>query len=196
MSTNMKLCFATRNTNKIKEIKAKLGDAFEIVSLEDIQCQEELPETTGTIEGNSAQKAQFVWEHYNINCFADDSGLEVTALAGAPGVDSAMYAGVHGDSEANIQLLLKNLQGISQREAQFKTVITLVLNGKTHQFEGTIAGSILEEKKGSEGFGYDPVFLPKGYPQTFAEMPLEEKNKISHRSLATEKLIQYLQSTL
>jgi len=192
----MKLCFATRNPNKIKEIKAKLGDAFEIVNLDDIQCQEELPETTGTIEGNSAQKAQFVWEHYKVNCFADDSGLEVAALAGAPGVDSAMYAGVHGDSEANIKLLLKNLQAVNHREAQFKTVITLVIDGKTHQFEGIIEGTILEEKKGEEGFGYDPVFLPKGYQQTFAEMPLEEKNRISHRSKATEKLIQFLQSTL
>ncbi|OJJ21443.1 non-canonical purine NTP pyrophosphatase [marine bacterium AO1-C] len=191
----MKLCFATRNANKIKEIKDKLGDAFEIVSLEDIQCKEELPETTGTIEGNSAQKAQFVWEHYKINCFADDSGLEVDALNGAPGVDSAMYAGVHGDSEANIKLLLKNLQGTIHRKAHFKTVITLILNGDTHQFEGTIEGSILPETKGQEGFGYDPVFLPKGYQQTFAEMSLEEKNKISHRSLATEKLIQFLQST-
>ena len=192
----MKLCFATRNVNKIKEIKAKLGDAFEIVSLADIQCNEELPETTGTIEGNSAQKAQFVWEHYQVNCFADDSGLEVAALSGAPGVDSAMYAGIHGDSEANIKLLLKNLQGVAQRDAQFKTVITLVLNGDVHQFEGTIEGTILEDTKGQQGFGYDPVFLPIGYSQTFAQMSFEEKNKISHRSLATEKLIAFLQSTL
>ena len=192
----MKLCFATRNVNKIKEIKAKLGDAFEIVSLADIQCNEELPETTGTIEGNSAQKAQFVWEHYQGNCFADDSGLEVAALSGAPGVDSAMYAGIHGDSEANIKLLLKNLQGVAQRDAQFKTVITLVLNGDVHQFEGTIEGTILEDTKGQQGFGYDPVFLPIGYSQTFAQMSFEEKNKISHRSLATEKLIAFLQSTL
>lgn len=188
----MKLCFATRNANKIKEITAKLGNAFEVVSLADIQCNEELAETTGTIEGNSAQKAQYVWDHYQISCFADDSGLEVEALDGEPGVDSAMYAGVHGDSEANIKLLLENLQNNSQRQARFKTVISLIINGTLHQFEGVINGKILEEKKGVGGFGYDPVFLPDGYNQTFAEMPLGEKNKISHRSRAMEKLIDFL----
>lgn len=192
----MKLCFATRNPNKIKEIKAKLGADFEVISLDDIQCNEELPETTGTIEGNSAQKANYVWDNYQVNCFADDTGLEVDALDGAPGVDSAMYAGTHGDSEANIKLLLKNLTNKNNRKAQFKTVITLVMNGQQHQFDGTIAGNILPERKGSEGFGYDPVFLPEGYNQTFAEMSLEKKNDISHRSRAFVKLVDFLQNKI
>lgn len=188
----MELCFATRNPNKIKEIKAKLGTSFEIISLADIQCQEELPETTGTIEGNSAQKAQYVWDNYQVNCFADDSGLEVDALNGAPGVDTAMYAGDHRDAEANIQLLLNNLVEQTNRKAQFKTVITLVINGQQQQFLGIAKGTILTEKKGVGGFGYDPVFLPDGYEQTFAEMPLEHKNNISHRSKAFAKLVDFL----
>lgn len=192
----MKLCFATRNTNKIKEVKAKLGNAFEIISLDDIQCNDELPETTGTIEGNSAQKAQYIWDHFQVNCFADDSGLEVEALDGAPGVDSAMYAGKHGDSEANIALLLKNLTGEENRKAQFKTVITLVIDGIQHQFEGVAIGTILPDTKGNKGFGYDPVFLPEGYEKTFAEMSLEQKNDISHRSKAFVKLVDFLQDKI
>ncbi|EAY27760.1 RdgB/HAM1 family non-canonical purine NTP pyrophosphatase [Microscilla marina] len=192
----MKLCFATRNTNKIKEVKAKLGATFEVISLDDIQCNDELPETTGTIEGNSAQKAQYVWDHFQVNCFADDTGLEVEALEGAPGVDSAMYAGKHGDSKANITLLLKNLQGNAHRKAQFKTVITLVVNGIQHQFEGIAAGTILPDTRGSEGFGYDPIFLPEGHTQTFAEMSLEQKNDISHRSKAFVKLVDFLQNKI
>lgn len=188
----MKLCFATRNPNKIKEIKAKLGTSFEIISLADIQCQEELPETTGTIEGNSAQKAQYVWDNYQVNCFADDSGLEVEALDGAPGVDTAMYAGDHRDNEANIQLLLNNLAKQTNRKARFKTVITLVINGQLQQFLGIAKGTILMEKRGVGGFGYDPIFLPDGYEQTFAEMPLEHKNNISHRSKAFAKLVDFL----
>ncbi|WP_299454421.1 RdgB/HAM1 family non-canonical purine NTP pyrophosphatase [uncultured Microscilla sp.] len=192
----MKLCFATRNTNKIKEVKAKLGASFEVISLDDIQCNDELPETTGTIEGNSAQKAQYIWDHFQVNCFADDTGLEVEVLEGAPGVDSAMYAGKHGDSKANIALLLKNLQGNAHRKAQFKTVITLVVNGVQHQFEGIAAGTILPDTRGSEGFGYDPVFLPEGCTQTFAEMSLEQKNDISHRSKAFVKLVDFLQDKI
>ena len=192
----MKLCFATRNTNKIKEVKAKLGNAFDIISLDDIQCNDELPETTGTIEGNSAQKAQYAWDHFQVNCFADDSGLEVEALSGEPGVDSAMYAGKHGDSEANIALLLKNLTGETNRKAQFKTVITVVLDGVQHQFTGIAAGTILPDTRGNKGFGYDPVFLPEGYDKTFAEMSLEQKNDISHRSKAFVKLVDFLQNKI
>jgi XTP/dITP diphosphohydrolase len=192
----MKLCFATRNTNKIKEVKAKLGNAFDIISLDDIQCNNELPETTGTIEGNSAQKAQYVWDHFQVNCFADDSGLEVEALNGEPGVDSAMYAGKHGDSEANIALLLKNLTGETNRKAQFKTVITVVLDGVQHQFTGIATGTILPDTRGNKGFGYDPVFLPEGYDKTFAEMSLEQKNDISHRSKAFVKLVDFLQNKI
>lgn len=192
----MKLCFATRNTNKIKEVKAKLGNAFDIINLDDIQCSDELPETTGTIEGNSAQKAQYVWDHFQVNCFADDSGLEVEALNGEPGVDSAMYAGKHGDSEANIALLLKNLTEEKNRTAQFKTVITVILDGVQHQFTGIAKGTILPNTRGSKGFGYDPVFLPEGYDKTFAEMSLEQKNDISHRSKAFVKLVDFLQNKI
>lgn len=187
----MKLCFATRNSNKIREIKQELGDTFEILSLDDVNCHEEIPETTGTIEGNSKQKALYVWEKYQINCFADDSGLEVDALNGEPGVDSAHYSGSR-DFDANIDLLLKNLAGVDNRQASFKTVITLITAGKVQQFTGTIKGNILKERRGEEGFGYDPVFLPNAYDQTFAEMSLDEKNKISHRAQALRKLIDFL----
>ncbi len=185
------ICFATRNQHKIQEISAQLGDNFKIISLDAIGCTEELPETTGTIEGNSKQKAQYIWENYQTNCFADDSGLEVAALKGAPGVDSAHYAGTR-DFQANITLLLKNLAGQTQRNAQFKTVITLVHEGVYHQFTGIIKGQILQAAQGTEGFGYDPIFRPEGYQQTFAQMPSEEKNKISHRALAFKQLKEFL----
>lgn len=187
----MKICFATRNTNKIKEIKAVLGNRFEVLSLDEIGCQEELPETTKTIEGNSQQKAQYVWEKYQIDCFADDSGLEVDALNGEPGVDSAFYSGSR-DFDKNIDSLLKNLDGKTNRKAQFKTVITLIQKGESKQFTGLAKGEILTSRKGKDGFGYDPVFLPEGFEQTFAEMPLAEKNKISHRGKAVQQLVEYL----
>lgn len=187
------LCFATRNQHKIQEISTQLGDNFKIISLDVLGCQEELPETTGTIEGNSKQKAQYIWENYQTDCFADDSGLEVEALHGAPGVDSAHYAGTR-DFQANIDLLLKNLAGQSNRNAQFKTVITLVRSGLYHQFTGIVKGQILQTTQGTEGFGYDPIFRPEGYSQTFAEMTLAEKNKISHRALALKQLIDFLGS--
>lgn len=187
----MKLCFATSNQNKIREIQAKLGDQFEIISLGTLGCQEEIPETTGTFAGNSLQKAQYVWDHYQVNCFADDSGLEVEALNGEPGVDSAFYSGSR-DFDKNIEKLLKNLGDTSHRKARFITIITLIIDGKAQQFTGTAEGNILYEKKGIEGFGYDPVFVPDGFEQTFAEMSLEAKNRISHRSKAFQQLIDYL----
>ncbi len=188
------ICFATRNQHKIQEISAQLGDNFKIISLDAIGCTEDLPETTGTIEGNSQQKAQYIWDNYQIDCFADDSGLEVEALNGAPGVDSAYYAGTR-DFKANIDLLLENLEGQNNRNAQFKTVITLVRAGVYHQFTGIVKGQILPVAQGTEGFGYDPIFKPEGHSQTFAEMPLEAKNKISHRALAVKQLIEFLNTT-
>ena len=187
----MKLCFASRNANKILEIKAKLGNQFEIVSLDDIGCFEELPETHETIPENSQEKAEFVWNNFSINCFADDSGLEVEALNGEPGVHSAYYSGSR-DFDKNIALLLKKLDGQTNRKASFVTVISLIIDGKLMQFEGRVEGEIMYEIRGDGGFGYDPVFLPSGYEKTFAEMTLIEKNEISHRSRAFQKLIQYL----
>lgn len=189
----MRLCFATRNLNKIREIQSLLPQSFEILSLDDIQCTVELPESTQTIAGNSHQKAQYVWDHHQVNCFADDSGLEVDALDGAPGVDSAFYSGQR-DDQANIQHLLKNLTGKTERWARFITVISLILDGKLYQFTGTAEGQILEHPRGDQGFGYDPVFLANGQDQTFAEMSREEKNKISHRSRAVQQLINFLET--
>lgn len=197
----MKICFATNNSKKIEEVKAALPSNIQLVSLKEIDCTEEIPETTPTIEGNSEQKAMYVYENYATNCFADDTGLEIEALNGQPGVSSAMYAdeivGSFRDSKENMKLVLKNLneqaeKGNSNRNAQFKTVFTLVLDGKQQQFEGIIKGKIIEEAKGEDGFGYDPIFIPNGYDETFAEMSLSEKNKISHRAIATRKLVDFL----
>ena len=188
----MRLCFATNNKHKIKEIEALLGNAYQLLSLEDIGCTIELPEDQDTLEGNSLQKAQYVYEHFQVDCFADDTGLEVAALNGAPGVYSARYAGAEKDTKANMALLLKNLTGKSDRSAQFRTVITLILGEKQVQFEGIVKGKIAEHHHGSEGFGYDPIFIPDGYSKTFAEMTQNEKNKISHRGLAIQKLVAYL----
>ncbi len=197
----MKICFATNNSKKIEEVKAALPANIQLVSLKEIGCTEEIPETTPTIEGNSEQKAMYVYENYTTNCFADDTGLEIEALNGEPGVSSAMYAdeivGSYRDSKENMKLVLKNLnlqaeKGNTNRNAQFKTVFTLVLDGQKHQFEGIITGKITEQPKGGDGFGYDPIFIPNGYDKTFAEMPLSEKNKISHRAIATKKLVEFL----
>jgi len=190
----LKVCFATRNKNKIKEIEDLIPPEVELLSLDDINCKEELPETTRTIEGNSKQKAKYVWDNYQINCFADDSGLEVEALNGEPGVDSAYYGGEERNHDKNIEKLLKNLKDKNERKAQFKTVITLFLNGESHQFTGIIKGEILEEKRGKGGFGYDPIFIPENEKFTFAEMPLSQKNTISHRSRALKQLIDFLQA--
>ncbi len=190
----MKICFATRNAHKIQEISQHLSNHLQLVSLDEIGCQQELPETGRTLEHNSLQKAQYVWDHFRVNCFADDTGLEVDALHGEPGVDSAHYAGPQRNAVDNINLLLEQMQGKANRVARFRTVITLILDGEVHTFEGIAEGEITEAYQGQKGFGYDPVFKPLGYEKTFAEMDLHEKNKISHRGKAFEKLIKFLNS--
>lgn len=188
----MEICFATNNENKIKEIANLLEGKVRLLSLKDIGCEEELPETQKTLEGNSLQKAEYVCQNYKVDCFADDTGLEVIALDGEPGVYSARYAGEERDSVKNMQLLIENLRDKDIRKAQFRTVVSLCMNGKLRQFEGIVTGSIAENFKGDKGFGYDPIFIPDGYDITFAEMSMEEKNKISHRGIAVQKLVDYL----
>lgn len=188
----MKICFATNNAKKIEEVKAALGSDFEIVSLKDIGCNEELPETGDTLDHNAFQKARFVKESYGVDCFADDTGLEVESLNGDPGVYSGRYSGEPRSDERNIELLLKNLKGKEDRKARFRTVIALILEGKEYAFEGIAPGEIIEEKIGGGGFGYDPIFKPDGYTQTFAELNLTEKNQISHRGKAVKALIEFL----
>lgn len=190
----MTLCFATNNTHKVKEIQALLGTAHQLLSLHDIGCAEELAEDQDTIEGNSLQKAQFVFDHYQVPCFADDTGLEVETLNGEPGVYSARYAGEQRNAEDNMQLLLKNLKDKRNLNARFRTVITLITQAGTHQFEGILNGAITFNKRGTQGFGYDPVFVPEGYQQTLAELDLDEKNKISHRARAIQKLVLFLKT--
>ncbi len=188
-----KLVFATNNAHKLDEIRAILGDKIEVLSLKDINCDADIPETADTLEGNAALKAEYIYKNYGLDCFADDTGLEVEALGGAPGVYSARYAGGDGhDSEANMRKLLQELDGEHNRKAQFRTVICLIEKGEEHLFEGIVKGSIIEQKRGASGFGYDPVFMPEGYEETFAEMGNAEKNKISHRARAVEKLCEYL----
>jgi XTP/dITP diphosphohydrolase len=188
----MKLVFATHNQNKLKEVKALLPLHIELLSLTDINCNDDIPETEPTIEGNAKLKADFVRNNYGLNCFADDTGLEVLALDGAPGVFSARYAGPGNDAKANMAKLLQNLEGKEDRSAQFKTVIALSLNEKEISFTGICKGEIIEEAKGEEGFGYDPIFQPTGYDQTFAEISSEEKGKISHRGKAIRALVEFL----
>lgn len=189
----MELVFATNNMNKLSEVQAMLTNV-KLVTLKDINCLEDIPETAPTIEGNALQKAQYIITHFDKNCFADDTGLEVHALDGAPGVFSARYAGSEKNAEDNMNLLLKNLTNHTDRSAQFKTVIALILNGKEYLFEGICKGTIIAEKRGHKGFGYDPIFVPDGYEITFAEMPMEEKAIISHRGIAIRKLIDFLNS--
>ncbi|MGM9507875.1 RdgB/HAM1 family non-canonical purine NTP pyrophosphatase [Larkinella sp. GY13] len=188
----MTLCFATNNANKLAEIAALLGDQFTLKTLQDIGCFEEIPETQDTIPGNSRQKAEHVWDHYHVNCFADDSGLEVDALDGAPGVHSAYYGGHPRSYERNLNLLLTNLKDQTNRRARFRTVITLVIDGQYQSFEGVAEGQILTEPRGTGGFGYDPIFQPDGHDRTFAEMNMEEKGDISHRGKAFAKLVAFL----
>jgi XTP/dITP diphosphohydrolase len=188
----MKIVFATNNANKIKEIQSMLPESIEIISLESIGCHEEIPETADTIEKNAIMKANYVTEKYGYDCFADDTGLEVDALNGEPGVFSARYAGEQRSAEDNMTLLLSNLENKTNREAQFKTVITLNLKEKQYLFTGIARGEITLERAGNQGFGYDPIFRPEGYQETFAQLPLETKNKISHRGKATAKLIEFL----
>jgi XTP/dITP diphosphohydrolase len=188
----MKICFATNNKKKIEEVKAALGADIEILSLQEIGCDVELPETGDTLEHNAFQKAQYVKDHYGVDCFADDTGLEVDALEGEPGVYSGRYAGEPRSDERNIDLLLKNLENTSLRTARFKTVIALLIGEEKYKFEGIAEGNILKERIGSGGFGYDPIFRPNGFSKTFAELSLPEKNEISHRGKAVRALINFL----
>jgi len=189
----IRLCFASNNKHKLEEISQAVGGYVDLLSLNDIKCFEELPETRDTMEGNSLQKAAYVFDHYHVPCFADDSGLEVEALKGAPGVYSARYAGDHRSDEDNINLVLKNLYSDTNRRARFRSVITLVgLDERPVYFEGIIPGNIIAARRGTGGFGYDPIFVPEGHNRTFAEMSLEEKNAISHRAIAVRKLADYL----
>ncbi len=187
------IVFATRNQNKITEANAALNGAFEIIGLDDIGCEEELPETSPTIDGNALEKARYVHRNYQVDCFSEDTGLEVEALDGAPGVYSARYAGPANDAEANMTLLLSNMKGVENRKARFRTVIALILDGKEHTFEGVVNGQVIHIKKGRGGFGYDPIFMPDGYNRTFAQMTVEEKNAISHRGQAIAKLKAFLE---
>ncbi len=188
-----KLVFATNNAHKLEEIRQIAGDRYEILSLADIGCRDDIPETADTIEGNAVLKARWVSERYGYDCFADDTGLEVEALDGAPGVHSARYAPGDGhDAAANMALLLHNLHGVDNRRARFLTVIALIQQGRLTTFEGIVNGSILTAPRGDGGFGYDPVFVPEGWDRTFAEASSQEKNEISHRGRATRKLIEYL----
>ena len=217
----MKLVFATNNAHKLKEVRQILGDDFEVLGLADIGCHEDIPETADTLEGNALQKARYVFEHYGIDCFADDTGLEVRSLHGAPGVYTARYAELFSlpsdsnvpgcvgeagfspapsiplshDSEANMRLLLHNLENKSDRHARFRTVFALLYQGEQHLFEGIVEGEILRQRQGNEGFGYDPVFQPEGYTTSFAQMTAEAKNAISHRGRATQKLVQFLKGS-
>ena len=188
----MKLCFATNNPNKLAEIQDLLGDQYELVGLKDIGCEEELAEDQQTLEGNSLQKAQYVYDQYGINCFADDTGLEISALHDEPGVYSARYAGEQRDDADNMALVMQRLEAKTDRSAQFRTVITLIIEGESLQFEGIAKGNIIKEQRGVKGFGYDPIFVPKGCQETFAEMSRAQKNSMSHRGLAVNKLIDHL----
>jgi len=186
------LVFATNNLHKLEEVRDILGGSFRIASLKEIGCIDDIPETADTLEGNALQKARYVKDKFGYDCFADDTGLEVEALGGAPGVFSARYAGLGHDSEANMRKLLKELEGKTNRQAQFRTVVALLLDGEEYTFEGIVRGTILTERRGTAGFGYDPVFVPEGYAETFAEMGSEEKNRISHRARAVQKLADFL----
>ena len=190
----MKLVFATNNLNKLSEIQSLVPEEIEILSLKDIDCNEELPETTPTLEGNALEKATYVFENYGYNCFADDTGLEIDALNGEPGVFSARYAGENCVAQDNMNLVLQKLEGITQRTCIFRTVIALVINDKKTLFEGSCSGVIKETRSGIEGFGYDPIFMPIGFKKTFAEMNQNEKGSISHRGKAVKKLVEFLDS--
>jgi XTP/dITP diphosphohydrolase len=186
------LIIATNNKHKLEEISAMIGNAFELKTLTDIGCYDDIPETADTFEGNASLKSHYIFDRYHLNCFADDSGLEIEALNGEPGVYSARYAGTHGDHDANIDLVLKKMELANDRTAQFRTVISLIIDHKEYFFEGMVKGIIRRERSGTKGFGYDPIFQPDGYDITFAEMDLDEKNKISHRAIAIRKLIEFL----
>lgn len=189
----MELVFATNNNHKLHEVRELLAcEAFDVVSLKDIECFEDIAETGDTLDENSLIKAKYVWDRYGKSCFADDTGLEVEALRGRPGVYSARYAGEGCSFRDNVIKLLKEMEGVENHRARFRTVITLIIDGEVHSFEGRVDGYILEKETGEEGFGYDPVFVPDGYNESFAEMPLDLKNKISHRGLAVMKLVNWI----
>ena len=188
-----RLVFATNNAHKLEEIRAILGNSIEILSLADIHCHADIPETADTLEGNARQKSRYVYEHYGLDCYADDTGLEVESLGGAPGVYSARYADGQGhDSQANMNKLLKEMEEKNDRKAQFRTIISLIEKGEERQFEGIVKGQITREKRGESGFGYDPIFQPDGYETTFAELGSDIKNRISHRARAVAALCDYL----
>lgn len=188
----MKLVFATNNRHKLEEVRAIVGDRVEVLSLNDIDCHDDIPETEDTLQGNALIKARYIYEKFGVDCFADDTGLEVDALGGEPGVYSARYAGEECCSEANMQKLLHNLTGKIDRNAQFRTVIALIINGEEKLFNGIVKGTIAEEKMGDSGFGYDPIFIPEGFSESFAQMSSDQKNSISHRYRATKQLSDYL----
>lgn len=188
----MQLVIATNNPNKCKEIKELLPSGIRLLTLQDIGCTEDIPETSDTITGNAVQKAEYVFKKYGYDCFADDTGLEIEALNGEPGIYSARYAGPKKDANDNMDLVLQKMEGIEHRKARFITVIALIINGETITFEGVVDGTITKEKSGMEGFGYDPIFMPDGYNKTFSEMEMAEKNQISHRGKAVKKLMDHL----
>ena len=188
----MKIIFATNNAHKLSEVQAVLGIDFELVTPRQCGIEEEIPETAETLEGNASQKSHYLYEKTGLDCFADDTGLEVEALDGAPGVHSARYATDGHDFQANNRLLLKNLEGVENRRARFRTVISLIEQGEEYLFEGIVEGRIIDHESGREGFGYDPLFVPEGFDRTFAEMTAEEKNEVSHRGRAVRKLVAYL----
>ncbi|MEZ4883524.1 MAG: non-canonical purine NTP diphosphatase [Chitinophagales bacterium] len=190
----MKLIFATNNPNKVSEVKKVVGDKFEVVSLKEFGFTDDIPEPHDTLEENAYEKSSVIHQKFGVNCFSEDTGLEVFALNGEPGVKSARYAGELCKASDNISLLLSKLKGIENRQAQFRTVVSLILEGQEYQFEGIVKGSIIDSLRGDKGFGYDPVFVPEGYSQTFAEMDADEKNKISHRAKAIEKLVVFLKN--
>jgi len=191
----MDLVFATNNEHKLKELQSLLGNEFRLLSLQDIGCDEEIPEEQATLEGNASQKAWFIFNEYGYNCFADDTGLEIASLNGEPGVYSARYAGEDKNAEANMNKVLEKMAKINERNARFRTVISLIINREEKQFEGIVNGIILKEKRGGSGFGYDPIFLPDGFDKSFAEMELSAKNEISHRGRAVRKLVAYLKES-
>lgn len=187
-----RLVFATNNAHKLQEVSAKIKGQINILSLDDIGCHDDIAETGKTFHENASIKSHYIFNKYNLDCFGDDSGLEIDALGGEPGVYSARYAGEHGNHDANINKALTLLQGRTNRKARFRTVVSLLWHGVEHFFEGTVEGTIRHERSGTEGFGYDPIFQPDGYDVTFAEMTLEEKNTISHRAIAVERLLEFL----
>ena len=188
----MKLVFATNNQHKLDEVRKVVTDDIQIISLSDINCYDDIPETAETLEGNALQKVHYIKEHFGYDCFAGDTGLEVEALNNAPGVYSARYAGTGHDSEANMNKLLHEMKGKENRKARFRTAIALLFNGEEYLFEGIVNGSIIEEKRGNSGFGYDPIFVPENYTETFSELGNDIKNQISHRAKAVKKLIDFL----